>query len=54
MSIEAANDSKDLFGIMLDGVMHGPFKRVVITSMLAQGSTEPAKVPFMTFLPQTV
>mmetsp|Transcript_8916 Transcript_8916/g.17339 ORF Transcript_8916/g.17339 Transcript_8916/m.17339 type:complete len:475 (+) Transcript_8916:1265-2689(+) len=53
VSIEAA-EVKDLFGIMLDGVVHGPFKRVVITPMYLDEETgELAKVPFMTFLPQT-
>ena len=54
VSIEAA-EKKDMFGIMLDGVVHGPFRRVVITPMYAgRDSEEVVKVPFMTFLPQTV
>jgi len=51
--IEAAED-KDKFGIMLDGVVHGPFKRVVLTPMYLGDGEAVAKVPFMTFLPQTV
>jgi hypothetical protein len=46
--------AQDVFGIMLDGVVHGPFKRVVITPMYLADQQTVAKVPFMTFLPQTV
>ncbi len=51
VSIEAQN-KQDYFGIMLDGVVHGPFKRVVLRPMLIGSNV--AKVPFMSFLPPTV
>jgi hypothetical protein len=47
-------ESQELFGIMLDGVVHGPFKRVVISPMYLGDQQTVAKVPFVTFLPQTV
>lgn len=61
VSIEGAKTMKpdgrevqDVFGIMLDGVVHGPFKRVVLSPMYLADQQTVAKVPFMTFLPQTV
>lgn len=47
-------EQQDVFGIMLDGVVHGPFKRVVLSPMYLADQQTVAKVPFMTFLPQTV
>ena len=48
-----ANNSKDVFGIMLDGVVHGPFRKVTISPLLRQGDAVPLTVPFMAFLPPT-
>jgi len=45
---------QEFFGIMLDGVVHGPFKRVILSPMYLADQQTVAKVPFMTFLPQTV
>ena len=45
--------SKDGFAIMLDGVVHGPFRRVLIKPMLTSNN-QVARVPFMSFLPQNV
>ena len=50
VSIEAVGDG-DMFGVMLDGVVHGPFKRVVLRPMYQDGNGNLARVPFMTFLP---
>ena len=48
-----ANNSKDMFGIMLDGVVHGPFRKVRIHPLHNEGSNQQLSVPVMTFLPPT-
>ena len=51
VSVETASESGDMFGVMLDGVVHGPFKRIVLRPMYQDSKGTLARVPFMTFLP---
>jgi len=50
-------DGKEIqesFGVMLDGVVHGPFTKVILSPMYLADQQTVVKMPIMTFLPPNV
>lgn len=52
--VQVTSKDGSSFGVMLDGVLHGPFTRIAITPLrVSQEDSTVLKIPFMTFLPLT-